>query len=296
MRLIVGFVPEHFSTPLFLAERQGFFLKNGLEVSFKAFPSGSGHLIQSLQEGSINMAVGLTEAFVKAAASDDVCYKLIGTYVKSPLRWAVSTGGKRQDINSVNELEGKVCGVSRIGSGSDIMSKVLKEEKHWTKDFQYEVLDSFGNLRQAVNNKMADFFMWEHFTSKRYFDNGEIKSVGDIYTPWPSWVIVADGVVLKYETVALAFCKSVNEGIEYFKNNTEEAIRYIVSHFDYEEATVRAWLDTVEFSDDASRIDPEIVSKTLAILKQAITLPENCDQTCYIQDLHSPIINYDHQK
>ena len=33
--------------------------------------------------------------------------------------------------------------------------------------------------------------MWEHFTSKRYYDNGGIKRVGEIYTPWSSWKIVA---------------------------------------------------------------------------------------------------------
>lgn len=286
MRLIVGFVPEHFSTPLFLAERQGFFLRNGLEVVFKSFPSGSGHLIQSLNDGSINMAIGLTEAFINGTASGDVFYKMIGTYVKSPLCWAVSTGAKRDDITSVDQLEGKTCAISRIGSGSDIMSKVLREEKGWNQEFRYDVLDTFGNLRQAVNNAKADFFMWEHFTSARYYENGEIKKIGEIDTPWPSWVIVADDVVLKYETIAKAFMTSVNEGIDYFRNNTDEAIHYITHHFDYTEETARAWLKTVKFSDDVCDINEEVVAKTLKILKQAVDLPADCDSKAYIHRLH----------
>jgi ABC-type nitrate/sulfonate/bicarbonate transport system substrate-binding protein len=53
-KLTIGYVPEHFSTPLFFAKQQGFYEKEGLDVEFVPFPSGSGHLIQSLQDGSIS--------------------------------------------------------------------------------------------------------------------------------------------------------------------------------------------------------------------------------------------------
>jgi TRAP-type uncharacterized transport system substrate-binding protein len=39
----------------------------------------------------------------------------VGTYVESPLRWAISTGKERADINGVSDLKGKRVGVSRIG-------------------------------------------------------------------------------------------------------------------------------------------------------------------------------------
>lgn len=42
-------------------------------------------------------------------------YGLVGTYVESPLRWAISTGKERSDVRSVQDLKGKRAGVSRIG-------------------------------------------------------------------------------------------------------------------------------------------------------------------------------------
>lgn len=51
--LKVGYVPEHFSTPLFFAQKQGFYKKNGVEVEFLPYPSGSGHLMQSLENKTI---------------------------------------------------------------------------------------------------------------------------------------------------------------------------------------------------------------------------------------------------
>ena len=80
-------------------------------------------MVQALQAGEIDVGVGLTEgwvaAFGKAQASkdlpaSDVGFKVIGTYVETPLCWAISTGPKRE-ISGVEELNGKRIGVSRIG-------------------------------------------------------------------------------------------------------------------------------------------------------------------------------------
>lgn len=41
-------------------------------------------------------------------------FQLVGTYVESPLCWAISTGPQRA-LDDVEGLEGKRIGVSRIG-------------------------------------------------------------------------------------------------------------------------------------------------------------------------------------
>lgn len=49
------------------------------------------------------------------AAGHDAGYGLVGTYVESPLCWAISTGSGRDDVQSVEDLKAKKVGVSRIG-------------------------------------------------------------------------------------------------------------------------------------------------------------------------------------
>lgn len=56
--LKIGYVPEHFSTPLFFAKQHGFYEKNGVNVEFLPYPSGSGHLMQSLQDHTIGKLIG----------------------------------------------------------------------------------------------------------------------------------------------------------------------------------------------------------------------------------------------
>jgi ABC-type nitrate/sulfonate/bicarbonate transport system substrate-binding protein len=59
MKLRIGYVPEHFSTPLFFAKEQGYYKDHGLDLEFVPFPSGSGHLIQSLKDKSIGRSQSL---------------------------------------------------------------------------------------------------------------------------------------------------------------------------------------------------------------------------------------------
>lgn len=77
-------------------------------------------MITSLQSNNIDMAIGLTEGWVAGlgkaqAEGKDAGYNMVGTYVETPLCWAISTGANRENVTAVEGLRGKKMGVSRIG-------------------------------------------------------------------------------------------------------------------------------------------------------------------------------------
>jgi len=237
-------------------------------------------MIQSLQSSEIDVGIGLTEGWVAGLANaqppSSAGYKLVGTYVETPLCWAISTGAKRSDINNVEDLKNKKIGVSRVGSGSYVMGFVLADQQGWQGEgeggkgpFKVVPLGTFDKLRAAVNGGEADFFMWEHFTSKRYFDSGEIRRVGEIYTPWSSWKIVARDVLDKRMQ---PMSDAINGGIRYFRENEEEAVKYISTELDYSEEDAREWIKTVRFPDDVRGVDPRVIDKTIEILGKASVL------------------------
>jgi len=134
--LRIGFVPEHFSTPLEFAKKH-----YGLDSQLLPFPSGTGHMVTALQNNEIDVGVGLTEGWIAAlgkaqAAKKDAGFRLVGTYVETPLCWAISSGTQRKDINGIGDLQGKKVGVSRIGSGSYVMSFVLADQQKWLQKGQ----------------------------------------------------------------------------------------------------------------------------------------------------------------
>lgn len=271
---------EHFSTPLAFAQQHF-----SLDANLIPVPTGTGDLAARLkttgEEDKLDVAIGLTEGFVadlgkSKAAGKTPGYGLVGTYVDSPLRWAISTGANRQDVNSVADLKGKKVGVSRIGSGSYVMSYVLADQQGWLgagqKAFAEHVpVGKFDALRSAVRDSTADFFMWEHFTTKHYWDNGELKRVGEIYTPWPSWMIAArDPTDERLQTMA----EKINMGVQYYQEHREEAIGHITGTMEYSKRDAEEWMKTVEFTQDVRGVDPGVIDKTIEILRKGGVLDE----------------------
>ncbi|MCJ1365894.1 hypothetical protein MMC16_005019 [Acarospora aff. strigata] len=270
--LRIGYVPEHFSTPLHFAQK--YF---GLDATLIPYPSGTGHMITSLQAKEIDVGIGLTEGWVAGLGKDGekAGYKIVGTYVETPLCWAISTGAKR-DIDNVLELKDSKIGVSRIGSGSYVMGFVLADTKGWLKTpgeppFGVIPLQTFARLRDAVNDGTADFFMWEYFTSKKYYDNGEIKQIGDIYTPWSSWKIVAADPT---DARLREMFSRIDKGVEYFNAHPEEAVEYISASLDYSADDARAWLGTVKFADGVEGVSEDMIEKTIDSLRKAGVIVE----------------------
>jgi ABC-type nitrate/sulfonate/bicarbonate transport system substrate-binding protein len=192
--------------------------------------------------------------------------------------WAISTGSKRP-INSIADLKNGKIGVSRIGSGSYVMGFVLADEQGWLSSssnplFEVIPLQTFEKLREGVNDSTADFFMWEHFTSKKYYDNGEIKRVGEIYTPWSSWKIVASTQIKQDDERLEEMFEKIDKGVRYFEGNKEEAVKYISTKLDYSEGDAREWLKTVKFSAKTKGVDVGVIQKTVDVLKKAGVLGE----------------------
>ncbi|KAI3321761.1 periplasmic binding protein-like II [Xylariaceae sp. AK1471] len=282
----IGFVPEHFSTPLYFAQK--YF---GLDAKLIPFPSGTGHMITAIRSGEIDIGIGLTEAWVAGLGKEDTPgdggYRIVGTYVETPLCWAISTGAKRPEITSVDSLKGSKIGISRLGSGSQVMGYVLADQQGWLSSSSssspysdFVILQNFENLRNAVNDGRADFFMWEHFTSKRYYDSGEIRRVGEIYTPWSSWKIVASTALLsqgekgKPDPRLMEVFKKLDQGVKYFETHHDEAIKYISTELDYSAEDASEWLKTVRFSSKTEGVDIEVILKCINILKKAGVLKE----------------------
>lgn len=212
--------------------------------------------------------------------------------------WAILTGANRPEIATVDSLQRSRIGVSRIGSGSYVMGYVLADERGWLvpsaglggaaagaeggKQEQKQaspysdvvVLHTFDKLRAAVNSGEADFFMWEHFTSKRYFDAGEIRRVGEIYTPWSSWKMVAStrlapGPGQPVDARVEDLLDRLNLGIRHFREHQDEAVRFISTELDYTEEDAREWLKTVRFPDRTHGVDPGVVARTIDVLRKA---------------------------
>ena len=252
-------------------------------------------MITSLRSQEIDLAIGLTEGWVAGLLNADnhgksgheKGYSIVGSWVSSSLRWAIVTGRNRDDITSVDDLkQHRRVGVSRIGSGSHIMAFVLAQQEGWlrqSKDQKSEgltlvPLGPFKDLRDGVTGSSADFFMWEHFTTKPWFDGEgtELKKVGEIYTPWPSWHIAASTETFpspETDEALKAVFEALDRGIKMFNEHTSEGVQMLgtgEAGCHYSEEDGREWLKDVQFVEGGTRgVDPGVMRGVVDVLKAA---------------------------
>jgi len=242
-------------------------------------------MIASLKDGTIDVAIALTESLIAGIAKGADHYKLVGQYVVSPLNWAVITG-KDSKYQSIADHRGTKLGFSRIGSGSPAIASVMAMKHGWYQDeektkiepLDFQVNDTFKNLRDSVNEGTTSCFMWEWYTTKPYKDNGEVRFIGSVITPWPSWMIAASPNVDAAELSSLldSLSASVRE-FDSVESRQGSNIDYIINKFKYDRSDVQSWLTTVKYPTDLTQIKREVVFDTLKTLETAGVVKEPKD-------------------
>ncbi|KAG0311710.1 hypothetical protein BGZ97_011676 [Linnemannia gamsii] len=220
-----------------------------------------------LIDGSLDVAIALTEGLLAGIAKGHDAYKIIGTYVESPLCWAISVGQDSRHIDRKSLRNGTI-GISRIGSGSHIIPYVLAEQEGWLKGtspadpeykapFEFKVLNTFQNMRDSVNDGSSDAFLWEKFTTKPYHDSKEVRLVDVITPPWPAFMIAASTRHLpisadpSHQSVLARFLRALTKSTQFFvaPENYEASIAFVQEKMSYNRQDVQDWFKGVRYPE-----------------------------------------------
>ena len=196
--LKVGGVPEHFNLPWHLCIENDEFKNQDINVIWKDFPDGTGAMTRALRNGEIDVAVLLTEGAVKDIISGNEA-RIVQSYIASSLIWGIHVDAG-SDYQSIEDLAGKKVAISRVGSGSQLMAYVNAQNQAWDPSkLEFEIVGDINGAVKALKEGRADYFMWEHFTTKPLVDNGTFRRVVDCPTPWPCFVIAVKNEILKID-------------------------------------------------------------------------------------------------
>ncbi|MFK5974613.1 MAG: substrate-binding domain-containing protein [Flavobacteriaceae bacterium] len=186
---IIG-VPEHFNMPWHLAIEEGAFEARGIDLQWTEVPEGTGKMCQMLASDETDLAIILTEGLVKSITEGNSS-KIVQEYIASPLLWGIHVASSSPYMH-ISDLKNTKAAISRFGSGSHLMAYVNAQKEGWnTASLAFEVINTLDGAVKALISGTADYFMWEHFTTKPLVDNGSFRRLGDCPTPWPCFVIAA---------------------------------------------------------------------------------------------------------
>ncbi|MDO1500613.1 substrate-binding domain-containing protein [Winogradskyella maritima] len=272
IKVNIGGVPEHFNLAWYLTLKNGEYKSEGINLRWHDYHGGTGAMCKGLRSGDIDLAVILTEGIVKDIIDGNPS-KIVQTFVQSPLVWGIHTAG-HSEFKTVDELRGKRVAISRYGSGSHLMAYVNAKNEGWDleKDLKFEVIKNLDGAVEGLTNNVADYFMWEKFTTKPLVDDGTFNRVGTCPTPWPCFVIAVRNEFLENnETDVKTILDIINGTTEEFKD-IPSIDRTIANRYDQQLEDVQEWLSITEWSQEL--IDEKTLSAVQNQLLDLDIIPE----------------------
>ncbi len=243
---IVG-VPEHFNFPWLMAIEEGAFKTRGIDLVWTDIPEGTGKMNALLENGQAELAIILTEGVVKSITEGNPV-KIVQEYIATPLQWGIHVAADSK-YQTVTDLENTTAAISRSGSGSHLMSFVNAQNQGWeTSSLNFEIIHTLDGAIEALKSGTADYFMWEHFTTKPIVDAGTFRRLEDCPTPWPCFVIAAtEAFLAESKEIIRHILEVINLYTSEFKL-IPSIDRTLSNKYEQRLEDVREWLRMTEWS------------------------------------------------
>jgi ABC-type nitrate/sulfonate/bicarbonate transport system substrate-binding protein len=227
------------------------------------------------------MAIALTEGVISDIIHGNPS-KIVQFYVNSPLRWGIYTGAKNE-LQNLENIEGKKYAISRFKSGSHLMTYVNASSLGIEiKDDDFVIIGNLEGARKALASQQADLFMWEKFTTKPFVDGGEFRFLGECRTPWPCFVLAATDEFINTQNESLhEVLDIINQSCQDLKNN-QEAVNLIAWRYQIKLADAMQWFSELEYASKP-QISEAYMNDILAKLKEFSIIeriPE-IEEICY---------------
>ncbi|KAJ2867841.1 hypothetical protein GGH94_000509 [Coemansia aciculifera] len=260
-------VPEHFSAPLMYAVEND--KLRGVKVELVICKLGTGEMIKKLVAGELDIAICVTEGLVAGIGNTkEADLRLFGTYVDSPLPWAASVNIKSA-FSSMDDLAfGATFGISREGSGSQVMAKFAAFQYEWKEPPKFKILGDVNGLVAGIQNGEADAFLWERTTMNRHYAKDEVRYLGTVRAPWPAFSFGARKEFIENNSALIdqLLC-AIGSNARAFMDSGNDQIReeYVCGALGYSQEDYRQWMGYVvyNFGGQVDRRKIGAVVKTL---------------------------------
>ncbi|MDC6405608.1 MULTISPECIES: substrate-binding domain-containing protein [Maribacter] len=278
---IVG-VPEHFNLPWHLALEEGAFEDRGIDLQWEDIPEGTGRMCQLLSENKTDLAIILTEGIVKSISEGNQV-KIVQEYIASPLLWGVHVSAQ-SDFEHLSDLRGAKAAISRFGSGSHLMAFVQAQNEGWDLNaLQFEVINDLEGAIKSLSEGTADYFMWEHFTTKPIVDDGVFRRLGDCPTPWPCFMLVATNGFLQENKILIThILEVINLYTSEFKN-IPSIDRTLANRYGQKLEDIQTWLSLTSWSQQ--QLDSGVLENVLDTLQQLKLIEKALPLRHYLEDI-----------
>jgi NitT/TauT family transport system substrate-binding protein len=241
-KITVSTTADAKSALLFIAQHNGYFSKNGLEVTLKTFPSGKLGCDQ-LKAGNIDVANAADFVLVSEIFAGTKSLRCLGSIAAADDHQVIAR--KDRGILTPVELRGKRIGVPLGTSAEFFLGMFLPFYDLALKDVELINIKP-PDLEDALAAGRVDAVaVWEQWIYQIK------KRLGDKVISWPAqgghkyyWLLLSTDALVKTRPDALKrLFKALHEAENFLKSHREEGIEIIAKHINLDPAIVKAaWM------------------------------------------------------
>lgn len=271
-------VPEHFNFPWKKVVKAQPFEKDGISLQWTDESRGSGQMNNALREDKTDIAIVLTESFLKDFEAGNPS-KMIGFHVKSPLIWGIHISAS-SPVNSLDEITSPSFLISRPGSGSQLMGYVLAKREGWDSNtLDFKTVSNLPGALEVMTPEKPEMFLWEKYTTKPWVDSNQMKRIGEVPSPWPCFAIIAtDKALAEFGEVIFQLRDILYQSSEDLQSS-DSVIDEISTNYELKRNDVIDWFRQTTWAIDAAISRTQLIRsmrimEELGIISEEIPLED----------------------
>ena len=215
---------------IYVAEDQGFFKENGLDITIKGYASGKA-CADALMNGEVDVSTSAGFVFV-SNSFDYTDLRVFGTVATEQVKELVAR--KDKGITAIDDLVGKKIGVTRKSGAEFLLGVFLTLNALSSKDVELVDLKASEIVEAISNGDIDAAFTWDPYTYniKRELGENVISWFGgeDFYFV----LLTKENWIKNNPAAAERLIKSLLRAEDFIKENSEEAKEFVKNRFDYE--------------------------------------------------------------
>ena len=209
------------NTPIWVADQKGFFKKNGLNAEVIAI-SASTIVIQALLSGELDLIIAPSATLVtsRLAGADTI---MVSTNLPLFIDHIVSLG----DITTVEQLKGKIGGVNRLGTTSDMTLRLALRRLGIDPEKETKIIATGENPQRlaALSRNITQFTLLAEPLVREAEKMGfrDLIDIGALKIPYHVNAVVTRESTIKTRRALVAkTVRAFTEALHFIKTNKEE--------------------------------------------------------------------------
>lgn len=221
----VGILASTTDTPLFIADKKGYFRDEGLAVDFVTFDSGA-NMIAPLGTGQLDVGGGALSVGLYNAVARGIDVKVVADLGSDPPGYGLSPFIVRADLvksgryKTLADLKGlTVAGNSPQSSGASILNVLLKKAGLTANDVKVAYLAYPDQLVALKNGSVDAAVSLEPFATQAVESGAAVRIMGDdeFYPNQEISVIMYGGSFVKnHRDLGLRFMRAYLRAVRYY--------------------------------------------------------------------------------